>query len=775
MSHIQNVINWNPNDGVSTKQIINWSIQDMPDYMVVADENGDIDSRWFVIEATRTRAMQLELTLYRDIIVDNYDAIIQAPCFIEKATPLSIRDPAIYNSENMTYNQIKYQEQLLWDETKCPWIVGYIPRDSFKQDTEVSIDISKSGAQDITIDSINNYEFYKYRDESVMSATEPEIYIRTLLRLYRDSNTYNYGNRIKLNVDGNYIGTVTDTGLPSYPTYTWYYTIPTSESPGNRFTDEYARQVVKNMPSIANYFEEIPGQTVDTNLSTEEYNRLVADTNKIIYESSTGWYWTMTIEDVDGTGEVFPTQYDIPWASSMGMQMRNTIVTSFGPNNEYSFDVPSPSGNETPFYYVLRSRQKKVVFKRVYTAANVTIPATRYHASQTPYDIFCIPYSDNLTIYKDNEVYISNTNSSTAITLAQQIATQIGSDNIYDVQLLPYCPVRYCIKEDGTFDIGDTIYSDITSAGSTVNVLLWLTSDNFQFQIPVSIPEEQSVLNKKVANETKFIRLVSSNFSSSFQMNPQMNNGIFNINVLCHYKPYNPYIKLQPDFDGLYGDNYNDARGLICNGDFSLAQITSAWANYELQNKNYQNMFDRQIQNMEVNQNIQRLQDQISMYTGVLGAGSAGAGLGMMLGGGVGVGVGAVAGSAASFLGGIADYNINEKLRNEALDYTKDQFGYQLGNIKALPYGLAKTSAISPDNKYVPFIEYYHATEQEEQALIDKLTYNGYTIGRIGTISNYMQSTASYIKGKLIRLEDIADDFHMLKAISDEIYKGVFI
>ena len=49
------------------------------------------------------------------------------------------------------------------------------------------------------------------------------------------------------------------------------------------------------------------------------------------------------------------------------------------------------------------------------------------------------------------------------------------------------------------------------------------------------------------------------------------------------------------------------------------------------------------------------------------------------------------------------------------------------------------------------------------------------TVMAIGTINTYIQATPSYIKGKLIRLEDIADDYHLVNSISEELNKGVYI
>ena len=775
---VQGVINWNPRDGVSTEQILNGWDYETPDYLLVV-ENNEIVSRWFVIESEYLRNGQYKVSLYRDVVVDNYDDVIGAPCFIEKATPQSIRDPAIYNNEDMTFNQIKHDETLLWDETKCPWIVGYIPRDSFSSDTSVSVDTTLTGAADMELDSISDYPFYQYANTIVSGqVTNPTIRIALTYRLMdRESSgaltTYYYNNTISLDQNGTYIGKVNGNRAGQLEGYFWtqlntnpFYV------PRNMFTDEYARQVVANMTSLANDFQDL-SDYVESSLTPEQYNQLYADRNKIIYDKSTSRYWKITLTGNSPDS----TETTIGWTSDLGVKMRNTMVTTFG--DGYTLSSPLVPDENTPFSFTSETAYQVLTFEPVEVKLSVTVPSTRYHASETPYDIFCMPYSDNLEIKKSGTTYISKTNASAALTLAQQIAVEVGSGNIYDVQLLPYCPVRYCITDDGTFDIGSAIYSDIIAddgSGTTtkVNVLLWATSDNFELNIPIKIPEEQTVLDKKIKNETEFIRIVAPNFSNSFQFNPQMNEGVDYVNILCHYKPFNPYIKIQPNFKGLYGSDFNDSRGLVCNGDFSLAQVTSAWADYELQNKNYQNIFNREIQNLQVTNSVQREREVFGMHTGMLSGAAGGAALGSLLGpwGALGAGV---AGGLVSGLGGWKDLQLNDRLRNEALDYKKDMFGYNLQNIQALPQGLAKTSAISPDNKYVPFIEFYSCTDTEKQALQDKLTYDGYTIMRIGSIANYLQQDKSYIKGRIIRMEGISDDFHMLKAIADEIYKGVFI
>lgn len=47
-------VNFIPNDGVITEQVINWDGA-TPDYVLVVEENNTIVSRWFIIESVRLR------------------------------------------------------------------------------------------------------------------------------------------------------------------------------------------------------------------------------------------------------------------------------------------------------------------------------------------------------------------------------------------------------------------------------------------------------------------------------------------------------------------------------------------------------------------------------------------------------------------------------------------------------------------------------------------------------------------------------------------------
>ena len=149
-----------------------------------------------------------------------------------------------------------------------------------------------------------------------------------------------------------------------------------------------------------------------------------------------------------------------------------------------------------------------------------------------------------------------------------------------------------------------------------------------------------------------------------------------------------------------------------------------------------------------------------------------GAGIGALTGGLTGGVAGSLAGGVVSTAAGIADFANLNKRQEEQRSYTIDNYHMQLDNIKALPNGITRTSAITANNKKVPFIEYYTCTSTERTAFLNKLKYDGMTIGIIGTLAEY---TGSWVKGQLIRLEDIIKDAHTANVIYDEINKGVYL
>lgn len=817
--------NFNPNDNIDTQHIfgdITNQYDGSGDYCLAVDETGDIVSRWFLIESARTRNGQWQVTLHRDVVADYKELLIQSPVFIEKAS-LDDADPFIFNSEDMTFNQIKKSETLLKDETDCAWIVGYMSSKPFEIDKQaqdkISSKISFHLPVDATYPSLSAYDYYQYSDQYF--PTNPLIGNPTNLTYcvwVRDSEVVSggaTGYKFAFNAAGKQpTGVLGTTGVSSQVNHLWFssdtweenFQCPQGEGGGGSMIWEnslYATKEPLKINQMLDYF--IRGFSVkDSNglthfakiknllhtiipvSTTQQTEELLKENGKVIYVEDTKKYYRVSINNLG------LTQTEIKPGAGSAYQAfvnaYNSTVNVYANDPYYSFEETwseftgiTAAPNTFSFSLNLTAQRYQVVLTEQEQPAlnyEIQIDNERYHLNDAPYDMFCIPYSDTLVINKNGTPLVTASKE-----LAFQTAMALGRDYtaagyIYDLQLLPYCPVRQCIQSDGTFDIKGYSQYYIRSytedktydQGTIVGVVLFASSSSFT----VNIPCEIEITNKKIQAQCDMWRLCSPNYSGLFEFNVAKNDGVDFINVDCTYKPYNPYLHLNPNFKNLYGQDFNDARGLICGGDFSLPNVTDAWKTYELTNKNYQNTFDRQIQSMELKNNIQKTQDIVNAATGTISGAASGAVAGAAAGP-WGVLAGGIVGGVGSLVGGIADVSVNELLRNDALDLTKDLFGYQLGNIQALPYSLSKTSAYTYNNKYFPFIEYYTCTDQEKQALESKLKYNGMTVMRIGKMEDYIQQNPTYIKGKLIRLEGVNEDYHIVNTIAGELNKGVYI
>ena len=311
------------------------------------------------------------------------------------------------------------------------------------------------------------------------------------------------------------------------------------------------------------------------------------------------------------------------------------------------------------------------------------------------------------------------------------------------------------------------------------NELITFTDTEIQVLANWILPDNAVAL--KVENECDFQRLVSPNYNGMFQFKKaRMNNGISLINVDCTYKPFTPYIKINPNFSGLYGRDWNDSTGLICAGDFSIPVINDPFINYALQNKNYQSIFARSIENLDVNQQIAKEQQQFQGIVGAITGGVGGAGAGALAGAKAGP-YGAIAGAIVGGVGGTAagtiGYNLDktwlEKQQAEVRDYAIDNFNYQLGNIQALPQSISKSSPLSFNNKVWPILEFFSCTDEEKEVLKNKLKYDGMTIMAIGKLEDYLVPSG-YVKGKMIRISNIKEDAHLFNAIYQEVDRGFY-
>ena len=753
---------FDPGNGIITSQIVNADFrQVVPDYLLcLADDGYTVDSRWYVMEAVRLRAKQYRVSLLRDLVADNYDEIIAAPMFVEKAM-LTRNDPRIFNNEDMSFNQIKKSETLLKDKTNVPWIVGYVARNAnLSQPITIPTDPL---AVDYEETSLEGYDYYQYNYENPYKMSYQDFTAKMYIRGPGVSN-----DQLQVGWD--------TWGYPKMPELEINTNQPLFEPAGSYCTKSprAGYRIANTFGKYENVLKQVLDHTYGKDWISDSYSTVGIPKNPVDLSGEDG-------KIIKAGNEYYRIRYntrttsravvnvDSSWAYGQKFQDVAARCNKLKTDNR-----TEPVGAIEYTAFACYFTYEPITIDSI----SLTVSSTRIHPIDAPYDIFAMPYGQ-IAFEGLSESPI--TQADVAMRMAQQAAVDFTETNLHDIQILPYCPLSTTI--DGKINMENKAegrdYSwAIGSNNQKRSILFWLSSSSFQVNIPVNITVPTDAIDFKVANECDKYRIVSPTYSGEFEFSATKNNGVSGFTAYCTYKPYNPFIKVVPQFNYLYGQEFKDGRGCICQGDFSIPHVSSAWKQYQINNKNYLNAFNRQIENMEINNAIQHKLEKWQVRAGILQGAGTGAMAGGMISGGnpYGYAVGAVVGGVASGMGGMADLRFNHELRQEALDYTKDQFGYQLGNIQALPYSLANVGALTIISKYFPMLEYYTCTDTEKTALRNKIKYNGMTVGTIGTIQDFQKANEkTYIKGTLIRLENSDSEYQYLNALANELNKGVFI
>ena len=752
-----------------------------------------IISRWWVLDQKRTRGGQYSLSLKRDVIADHLDIVENAPCFIEKATIRDFSNPLIFNKEDIQFNQIKTKETFLKDDSMMSWIIGYVDRKYAGSTFDSTYDVI-TDYTDATLPTVNS--------TTITSGTTYYTSKNIRLNLYYDTpsdSNGQYGYYSK-----SYIVFDDDTFSNYYPVYQ-----PLAKKKWS--TNE---KIVYNANGYMNTYLKLVGDKIKTDKLTvqtafvgkirqlfpyaygNEFNQILELDGKTLHDTNTNKYYKISLSI---SHEMIVE--DINSYSAFGVALNPAIqkpVDAELCTLTNTYDIPGYTKISYDFYGVA------VTFTEYQPeTAKIKISSGRNHLNDAPYDMFAIPYSTEYKagpITDDNFIPYAITqytnlsswqgfriNKTNALHFAQAIIAELGggggSSYIYDVQIMPYCPISKAIKTVEIYDedeeyqntqpviylpnlIEGADFDLITNsdASKNIGVILWSTESTFTFDKQFSIISE----NPKIDFETKVYRLVSPNYSGMFEFSPAMNGGVNLFNFDITYKPYNPYIHINPDFKFMYGKDFNDSRGLICGGDFSLAMLDDKWANFENNNKNYQLIFDREVQNMEFNRRQARVGESFDLVTGTV----QGAAQGGMVGGWIG----AIVGGVSSAAGGTADMIMSENRYREQKSLKKDLYGYNLGNIRALPSSLTKATSLNANFKFWPFLEEYNCTDIEREALELKLQYDGMTVMKIGQIADYVvASEKTFIKGEIIRLPNLPEAADVAYEIYNEIKKGVFI
>lgn len=767
----EDVINYNPGDYCDTKYVCATpgDYTFTKDYCVVTDTSGTILARWFIIEAKLLKTKQWEITLHRDVIADFLTDIKTADVFMEKC-PLPKDSKFIFNDENILLNEIKENQYDIKDATGIPWIVGYISKEKTVSGYVANYNQSQVLA-DIYVNGIESWEYYQKLTEA-------------------NKVTVGYEYRFTQHI-------ISD------PFACYYYRTNSGVTPTTTatFTPIPSEYISSNLYDLGNATLNF---TLLDQLSSYQFSgeseRSIASLNGLkVYDYLNNKLYTLSVtttQNVWGnpkqikSGQLYEEMYN---------ELTDASITFVGTNSTYG-----------EWLAVCPLQDFETLSASVTTPTTVSefeLPYNRIKTKNTPYDIFCMPYGDlkKWTVGTSGPIYNGYGTKARTLEILSQLAEQPDTV-IYDIQLLPYCPLPFTTTGTGSnftikfyssgglptgqtpmLNINDTIISTLEhSADGLIGFVLEKDkSTSVSFPDPTLVLTFTKPIDQKVAAICTHYRLCSPTSQGAFDFSPYKNiTSPLTLNIDCTFKPFTPFIQITPSFNssGLYGGVYKDPRGLICGGNFSLTRTTDAWLQYQLNNKNYQNIFNREIQSLDFRNTRAEALDRFSALMGSVSASASGATTGAMLGGtsaGVAGGIaGGVIGGVLGLAAGGMDVQVNKELRREARDLTMDQFGYQLGNIRALPNTLTKVEAFDIKCPIFPYVERYSCSTEEANAVKAKIKFNGMTAGFISTIKTqeaYKDSSGdnNYIKCKLIRLSTTdAEDYHIYNVIADELYAG---
>lgn len=579
-------VNFNPNDGVDTTHVIGKAdYNGNPDYCIVTNDKDVIQSRWFVLDGIRTRGGQYNLQLHRDVIVDHYSQVLSAPCYVKRGYISNIADSAIFNSENIKFNQIKRSETLLTDATGCGWIAVYF--------TPISSDAGPNQ------DGIIPVTFTPKYDVSASYASVSDFNSQFAYSGYTDATaaggsagtTAVVQYALPESVD------IYARNLPLLRNYKW------SVKQGQQYTFE--ESVLGNDSQIQYYQTSVDTiQNTLSNAINPIYYEVNNELNSAVASSRTN------IQSYEGKiiaigGDYYQYQlvrssesnpYYISASSDAFTTIKNAI-TSYG---EF-FNLENAGG--TSFGCTGRRYYNKLALVALSDSLSITVNFTSSanKLAGQPYCMATFPFGGYIRYWNIGiDPYISN---ELALNLASAISEDLGS-YVVDIQLLPFCPVQDHIiplsphgDQQVVYIPSQAIinqeYNNIMQDGNIIGAVIYANNDSFTLNLGHSISTPSSPIQFKVGHETEMYRLVSPNQNGVFEFSAEANGGVSTFWAKCTYKPFNPYIYIYPEFGNLYGSSFNDGRGLICGGVFSLPQVSDQWVNYCLNNINYENSFNR--------------------------------------------------------------------------------------------------------------------------------------------------------------------------------------
>jgi hypothetical protein len=703
------------------------------------------------------------ITMVKDLFSSRYNDAIMSDVLVSRlGIDRTKFDPILFIEEQMKLSEVKKQHLHL-SEIPNKRAYGYLlmwKRDSLDGKITWQSTTIPTQDYDIRVNSLNDLPFVK-NGKSVPITTNDTRYLMSMYganeNLYRGvvlagtdpatrrkihfDYTLYMENKVVTNKDfRSRLGTTLETGA--------FEIIGSGANP----TDHTV--VLNRMENVVASAQPVGEYVIDYSV----YN------GKIVFDASTGKYYDITMGStstvanrrfltLEETGALFgltTTQISAPDSIRAYVQINESLMTF----------------NLTPLPYV------EEALTHTFQLYNNTV--------DQPFQMQYIPIIEGVDFKYGDGTYTTS-RMSVEYVLYDLISRYAGnSGKLVDIQIIPYCPIDGFIngynEEDEEYFInsitGAPVAKDVITLGGNIIPVFEVGYASYDKFIPLNI----AVTDYKLSQQERYT-LTSPSGASNYSFSLAKNNGLTGFKIGVDLRPYASYHIVQPIFNGLYGTNFQDTRGLVWQEDTSMTMITDAWETYKRENINYLNSFnaeqDFQRSNLSINQQAnwgnygfdagkRMIEAGVEATTFAMDAvakdvwfGAKGAGTGA--GGATAIMVGAVA-SEALDAGQLAYNNhMDTKILDNQLENSRKQFNYSLGNIQALPENIEKVAGNFGSNNFIPYLQIFTPTDDEIDYFNNYLNLYGVNVGMLVNLNgkqfNYLQGTILRYAGQITNEE----------------------
>lgn len=677
--------------------------------------------RWFVSGITQLRTQKYQLSLLRDVISENPQLWSSEEAYISAGLA---NDYNKYKIWNLPYTNTKVKQERLNFGGKSSFFVFYVNEQELANDSTLSEnDLIIKGASipgigsanvDFQVSNLNEIPYYSY-----VNAGDVNLWTnhKANIRLFtRGSNYAQYTQKYMYNFEYNN-GSISNGEF-----------VVNGGSSNCLKADFWWKNIDNNTNNCRTSFASAVSNFIDTyenslgtKITQTEVNSLLNYVNKNIYNSGDSKMYTIRC-----TSNV--TNYNQPLT-----QVQTGTLTSALRSINFGGYITSVDGSyftfkdsKTTYNFVLEEIGIASTYDFNFIAGARKLPKSA---------VKCINIVSDGTILDEDiaqALMQAQLNGTNGITAQPEITTDATAGRIVDIQYLP-------------FSIASAVDSNI-KINNTSMISQFLSNDDFTFY--TNLPDLTNI-NK----ETDTIKIVSPSRASQFLFRPYDNNGNMEFTTRITLKPYTSIIYIRPSTKGLLMNEWDDKDCLIINEDCSLTNITSAWTQYIYNNKNYSNIFERQIQGREFERSWERQIEQAQKQADIWSARNLSSQKARAATGNL-----PIISSIASAIGNLnadatymqmaqLDREYNEALYQEGISISRDMFAFQNENLQAQPIIPSKITTIDCKLLDGVYLEFYSTNDAELAAVNNYYKFNGNRIDAYGNFNNYW---GWFVRGKII-------------------------